>query len=61
MVSCIHYGDYSTSSDTYYKLDDYIKEKKYQIIGNPLEEYITDPMNVKEPMQIETKISFPVK
>jgi len=61
MVSCIHYGDYSTSSDTYYKLEDYINEKKYQIIGNPLEEYITDPMNAKDPMQIQTKISFPVK
>ncbi len=61
MVSCIHYGDYSTSSDSYYKLEDYINSKGLQIIGNPLEEYITDPMNTKDPMQIETKISFPVK
>lgn len=61
IVTCVHYGDYSTSSDTYYKLEDYINEKKYEIIGDPLEEYITDPMDVKDPMQIETKISFPVK
>lgn len=61
VVSAIHYGDYSTSSDTYYKIDDYIKSKGLQAIGAPLEEYITDPMNAKEPMQIETKISFPVK
>ena len=60
-VSILHFGDYSTSSDSYYKLDDYIKSKKYEIIGNPLEEYITDPMNVSDPMKIETKISFPVK
>lgn len=61
MVSIVHFGDYSTSSDSYYKLDDYIKSKGYEIIGNPLEEYITDPMNVTDPMKIETKISFPIK
>jgi len=61
MVSVVHFGDYSTSSDSYYKLEDYINSKKYQIIGNPLEEYITDPMNVADPMMIETKIGFPIK
>lgn len=61
LVSVIHYGDYSTSSDSYYKLDDYIKAKGLQIIGNPLEEYLTDPMVVGDPMKIETRISFPVK
>lgn len=61
MVSIIHYGDYSTSSDSYYKIDDYIKQKGLEIIGNPLEEYITDPSRVNDPMKIETKISFPVK
>jgi effector-binding domain-containing protein len=61
LVSIVHYGDYSTSSDSYYKLDDYIKAKGLEIIGNPLEEYITDPMGVTDPMKIETKISFPVK
>ena len=61
LVSIIHYGDYSTSSDSYYKIDDYVKQKGLEIIGAPLEEYITDPMNVKDPMQIETRISFPVK
>jgi effector-binding domain-containing protein len=61
MVSIVHMGDYSTSSDSYYKLADYIKSKNYEIIGDPLEEYITDPMNVSDPMKIETKISFPVK
>ena len=61
IVSVVHLGDYSTSSDSYYKLEDYITAKKLEIIGNPLEEYITDPMSVSEPMKIETKISFPVK
>jgi effector-binding domain-containing protein len=61
VVSVIHFGDYSTSSDSYYKLDDYIKAKGLQIVGNPLEEYLTDPMVVGDPMKIETRISFPVK
>jgi effector-binding domain-containing protein len=61
IVSVIHYGDYSTSSDSYYKIDDYVKQKDLEIIGAPLEEYISDPMTVKDPMQIETRISFPVK
>ncbi|NOU19377.1 MAG: hypothetical protein HOO91_17615 [Bacteroidales bacterium] len=61
VVSVLHFGDYSTSSDSYYKLEDYIKSKGYEIIGNPLEEYLTDPMVVGDPMKIETKISFPVK
>lgn len=61
VVSVVHNGDYSTSSDSYYKLEDYIKGKGYEIIGNPLEQYMTDPMVVGDPMKIETKISFPVK
>lgn len=61
MVSILHMGEYSTSSDSYYKLEDYIKSKGLQIIGDPLEEYITDPMNTSDPMKIETRISFPVK
>lgn len=61
VVSVVHFGDYSTSSDSYYKLEDYITSKKLEIIGIPREEYITDPMNVDNPMKIETKISFPVK
>ncbi|RPH29200.1 MAG: hypothetical protein EHM93_17525 [Bacteroidales bacterium] len=61
VVSVVHLGDYSTSSDSYYKLEDYIMAKKLKIIGHPLEEYITDPISVNDPMKIETKISFPVK
>ncbi|NVO12239.1 MAG: SRPBCC family protein [Bacteroidales bacterium] len=60
-VWIVHFGDYSTSSDSYYKLEDYIKNKGYQITGGSLEEYMTDPMVVGDPMKIETKISFPVK
>jgi len=60
-VSVVHLGDYSTSSDSYYKLEDYINSKGLQIIGSPREEYINDPETVKDPMKVETKISFPVK
>lgn len=61
MVTITHFGDYGTTSDSYYKLEDYINMKNLQIVGNPIEEYITDPMTVNDPMKIESKISFPVK
>lgn len=61
VVSASHFGDYSTSPDSYYKLEDYMKEKGLMVAGSPWEEYVNDPTTLADPMQIETRIYFPVK
>jgi hypothetical protein len=60
-VCATHFGSYESSGDTYYKLEDYMKEKGLTVVGSPWEEYVNDPSTVADPLQIETKIYFPVK
>ncbi len=59
-VSVLHIGAYHTVSDSYYKVLDYIMANGMEITGHSWEEYLTPP-DVKERMQIQTKIYFPVK
>ncbi len=59
-VSIVHIGGYQTVSDSYYKVLDYIMANGLEITGHSWEEYLTPP-EVVEPMQIQTKIYFPVK
>jgi effector-binding domain-containing protein len=59
-VCVIHTGSYQTASDSYYKLLDYITANELEISGNSWEEYLS-PVSNEDPMQIQTKICFPVK
>ncbi len=61
VVSASHFGDYNTSADTYYKLEDYINLKGLTVSGVPWEEYLNSPATISDPLQLETKIYFPVK
>jgi effector-binding domain-containing protein len=61
VVCVIHTGSYQTASDSYYKLLDYITANNLEISGDSWEEYLTDPEEVSDPMQLQTKICFPVK
>jgi effector-binding domain-containing protein len=58
-VSVLHIGSYQTASDSYYKVLDYIMANGMEITGDSWEEYLTTP-DVEDPMQIQTKIYFPV-
>lgn len=60
-VAIMHSGAYQTANDSYYKILDFIAENNFQISGDSWEEYITDPAEVTDPLQIQTKIFFPVK
>ncbi len=60
-VCVIHTGAYNTAGDTYYKLIDQIMLNGMEITGDSWEEYITDPETTTDPMQMQTKICFPVK
>lgn len=60
-VCVIHTGAYNTVGDTYYKLIDQIMVNGIEITGDSWEEYITDPETTKDPMQLQTKICFPIK
>jgi len=60
-VTLLHSGAYETTSDSYYKILDYITGKELQISGNCWEEYVSDPSEVSDPLKIQTRIYFPVK
>lgn len=59
-VKAVHVGSYETSVSTYNAIEAYIKEKGLEQAGNPWEEYIDDPMVVKED-ELRTNIYYPVK
>jgi effector-binding domain-containing protein len=60
-VCIVHSGAYHTTSDSYRKILDYIGTNEIEITGDCWEEYLTDPEGVQDPMQIQTRICFPVK
>lgn len=60
-VSILHTGVYSTASDSYYKILDFIMENGHEITGDSWEEYMSDPEATDDPMKLQTRIYFPVK
>ena len=60
-VVAYYFGPYEKIEPAYYALDQYCKEAKKEITGGPWEIYVSDHMSVKDPMQQETHILFPVK
>lgn len=61
VVSVSFFGDYQYLSNAWAKVNEYIKTNKLEPNGTPSEIYVTDPGTVKDKMDIETKINFPVK
>jgi len=60
-VSISFFGDYQYLSKAWDKAKDYIKANNLEQTGTPSEVYVTDPGNVKDKLQIETRINIPVK
>lgn len=54
-------GDYSGAARVYAATFDYFKTKGIEMVGAPMEIYITDPMMEKDTAKWLTEIVFPVK
>ncbi|HTX87651.1 MAG TPA: SRPBCC family protein [Bacteroidales bacterium] len=62
IVMAYYFGPYNAKmANTYYILDQYIRESGKSAAGGPWEIYITDPMSEKDSTKWETDILFPVK
>lgn len=59
-VKGVHLGDYSQSMATYNAIEKYIKDNGLEFNGNPWEEYVDDPTEVKTE-DLKTNIYFPIK
>lgn len=59
-VKGVHIGDYKNNMFTYNTIEKYIKDNGLEFNGNPWEEYIDDPAEVKTE-ELRTNIYFPIK
>jgi effector-binding domain-containing protein len=59
-IKAVHVGAYSESANTYYAVEEYLKKNSLEQNGEPWEEYIDDPMEVKE-NELRTFIYYPIK
>lgn len=56
-----YYGDPKKSAIGHIAIDKYVAINKKTVIGSPWEEYITDPLAVKDTAKWLTKIYYPIK
>lgn len=61
VVMADFFGPYDQTANVYYTLDKYISQGGLEIIGNPWEIYVTDPMTEPDTSKWNTQILFPVK
>ena len=59
-LKAVHIGSYSESANAYYACEEYLKRNNLEQNGEPWEEYIDDPMEVKEE-ELRTFIYYPIK
>lgn len=60
VVMADYYGPYDKTASVYYALEKYITQGGLEIIGNPWEIYVTDPMVEPDTAKWNTQILFPV-
>lgn len=54
-------GPYEKTAEAYPAMEKWMKENGKQIAGQPMESYISDPMEAKTPLDIKTDIFWPVR
>lgn len=59
-VKGVHYGDYNSSGEMHYAIEDYMKSNNLEYAGPCWEYYANDPTTV-DTADIETQIYYPVK
>lgn len=60
MIIADYYGPYDNSDKAHMAIDTYAKENNKTFSGSPIEIYMNDPSTVSDPMQIHTRILYPV-
>ena len=60
VLSATHKGPYSQIAPVYAALMDYASKNGYEVIGAPMELYLTNPMEVEE-NELLTEVRFPVR
>jgi AraC family transcriptional regulator len=60
VISSIHKGKYTTLTETYMGIWQYIEENKYVPNGVPKEIYLNNPQEVS-PEELLTEVQFPIK
>jgi effector-binding domain-containing protein len=61
LACTIHYGEYQTLPQTLEKLNLWLSDNHYEIIGDVRETYLEYPLSVSEPDQYRTEIAVPIK
>jgi effector-binding domain-containing protein len=61
VVYASHFGPYNTIKLMYDEIGNYLKNNNITPVGNPWEEYVTDPGSVESEYLIETIVYFPIK
>lgn len=56
-----YYGDYAKTEQAHNAFDEFIKKNNLKQVAPVIEEYITDPMEVKDTAKWLTKIYYPVQ
>lgn len=56
-----HFGKYENINESYKKILEEIKSKKYKIVGIPTEQYINGSWNKNDETEYITKIMIPIK
>jgi effector-binding domain-containing protein len=57
----VHKGNYNTLPNTYSQLDQYIRYKGYNVVGTPMEVYVTDPTVEKDTSKWITNVYYPIQ
>lgn len=61
LACTIHYGEYNTLPQTLEKLNLWLSDNHYEVIGDVRETYLEHPLSVSEPDQYRTEIAVPIK
>lgn len=59
-VKTVHRGAYDNLPFTYDKLNQFMQENNFQVVGQPYEIYITDPEEVSDTAQWVTEVYYPI-
>lgn len=61
ILSVDYYGPYESSDMAHNALFEYVEKNGKTIVGSPWEIYMNDPSTVSDPMQIHTRICYPIQ